>query len=80
MEQSSYSTVDFLKRAIAYFGYKPFILQTDNGCVLNLTLYTSEFVPEHLDTMEKSNEAIVMIKNDFIIICLSTTMMIYKYR
>ena len=31
MEQSSYSTVDFLKRAIAYFGYKPFILQTDNG-------------------------------------------------
>lgn len=31
MEQSSYSTVDFLKRAITYFGYKPFILQTDNG-------------------------------------------------
>ena len=31
MEQSSYSTVDFLKRAITYFGYKPQILQTDNG-------------------------------------------------
>lgn len=31
MEQSSYSTVDFLKRAIAYFGYRPQILQTDNG-------------------------------------------------
>lgn len=31
MEQSSYSTVDFVKRAIAYFGYKPQILQTDNG-------------------------------------------------
>jgi transposase InsO family protein len=31
MEQSSYSTVDFLKRAIIYFGYKPQILQTDNG-------------------------------------------------
>jgi transposase InsO family protein len=31
MEQSSYSTVDFLKRAIVYFGYKPHILQTDNG-------------------------------------------------
>ena len=30
-EQSSYSTVDFLKRAIDYFGYKPLILQTDNG-------------------------------------------------
>ena len=31
MEQSSYSTVDFLKRAIHYFGYVPQILQTDNG-------------------------------------------------
>ena len=31
MEQSSYSTVDFLKRAILYFGYQPEIVQTDNG-------------------------------------------------
>lgn len=31
MEQSGYSSVDFLKRAIHYFGYKPKILQTDNG-------------------------------------------------
>ena len=31
MEQSSYSTIDFLKRAIIYFGYKLSILQTDNG-------------------------------------------------
>ncbi len=30
-EQSSYSTVDFVKRAIAYFGYSPEIIQTDNG-------------------------------------------------
>lgn len=30
-EQSSYSTVDFVKRAITYFGYKPEIIQTDNG-------------------------------------------------
>lgn len=30
-EQSSYSTVDFIQRAIVYFGYKPHILQTDNG-------------------------------------------------
>ena len=30
-EQSSYSTVDFVKRAILYFGYKPQIIQTDNG-------------------------------------------------
>lgn len=31
MEQSTYSTVDFLKRAIVYFRYRPKILQTDNG-------------------------------------------------
>lgn len=30
-EQSSYSTVDFCKRAITYFGYAPKIIQTDNG-------------------------------------------------
>lgn len=30
-EQSSYSTVDFVKRAIKYFGYKPETIQTDNG-------------------------------------------------
>ena len=30
-EQSSYSTVDFVKRAIVYFGYNPEIIQTDNG-------------------------------------------------
>lgn len=30
-EQSGYSTVDFVKRAIAYFGYAPQIIQTDNG-------------------------------------------------
>jgi len=30
-EQSSYSTIDFFKRAITYFGYAPNVLQTDNG-------------------------------------------------
>ena len=30
-EQSSYATVDFLKRAFCYFGYIPKIIQTDNG-------------------------------------------------
>lgn len=30
-EQSSHSTVQFLKLAIKYFGYKPQIIQTDNG-------------------------------------------------
>ena len=30
-EQSSYSTIDFMKRAIVYFGYAPDTIQTDNG-------------------------------------------------
>ena len=30
-EQSSYSTVDFIKRAIIFFGYAPNVIQTDNG-------------------------------------------------
>lgn len=30
-EQSGYSTTDFVQRAIAFFGYKPEIIQTDNG-------------------------------------------------
>lgn len=30
-EQSSYSTIDFVKRAIRYFGYHPQIIQTDSG-------------------------------------------------
>ena len=30
-EQSGFSTVDFVKRAILYFGYVPNMIQTDNG-------------------------------------------------
>lgn len=30
-EQSGYSTVDFIKRAIIYYGYAPDTIQTDNG-------------------------------------------------
>jgi transposase InsO family protein len=30
-EQSGFSTVDFVKRAITYFGYAPETIQTDNG-------------------------------------------------
>ena len=30
-EQSGFSTVDFVKRAIKFFGYVPKIIQTDNG-------------------------------------------------
>ncbi len=30
-EQSGYSTVDFIRRAIKYYGYRPEMIQTDNG-------------------------------------------------
>lgn len=30
-EQSGFSTIDFVKRAITYFGYAPTTIQTDNG-------------------------------------------------
>ncbi|MBQ7348233.1 MAG: hypothetical protein IJW55_09770, partial [Clostridia bacterium] len=30
-ENSSYSTIDFVKRAIIFFGYAPKTIQTDNG-------------------------------------------------
>ena len=30
-EHSSYSSIQFIKRAIEYFGYQPKIIQTDNG-------------------------------------------------
>lgn len=45
MEQSSYSTVDFLKRAIRYFGYAPQILQTDNGSEFTHTSRTKRVHP-----------------------------------
>lgn len=44
-EQSSYSTVDFLKRAITYFGYAPNILQTDNGSEFTHTAKTKRVHP-----------------------------------
>lgn len=39
-EQSGYSTVDFIKRAIAYFGYAPETIQTDNGSEFCNTIKT----------------------------------------
>lgn len=41
MEQSGYSTVDFVKRAILYFGYQPTIIQTDNGSEFTQTKKTN---------------------------------------
>lgn len=48
-EQSSYSTTDFVKRAIVYFGYQPKIIQTDNGQEFTYTMKTDRTHP--LDTL-----------------------------
>lgn len=53
-EQSSYSTIDFVKRAIVYFGYKPEIIQTDNGQEFTYTMKTDKTHP--LDNLLKSLE------------------------
>ena len=44
-EQSSYSTIDFVKRAIIYFGYKPEIIQTDNGQEFTYIMKTNRIHP-----------------------------------
>ena len=44
-EQSSYSTIEFIKRAIIYFGYKPEIIQTDNGMEFTYTMNTNKIHP-----------------------------------
>ena len=44
-EQSSYSTVDFVKRSIIYFGYKPKTIQTDNGSEFTHTQKTKRIHP-----------------------------------
>lgn len=44
-EQSSYSTVDFVKRAIVYFNYRPHIIQTDNGTEFTHTKNTDRIHP-----------------------------------
>ena len=44
-EQSSYSSVDFFRRAILFFGYAPETIQTDNGSEFNHTQKTSRIHP-----------------------------------
>lgn len=48
-EQSSHSTVDFVKRAITYFGYSPKIIQTDNGMEFTHTVHPNK--PSLLDKL-----------------------------
>ncbi len=51
-EQSSFSTIDFIKRAITYFGYKPLIIQTDNDAEFTYLKETKRIHP--VDTFLKS--------------------------
>ena len=44
-EQSSYSTIEFIKRAIVYFGYRPETIQTDNGIEFTYTKNTDKIHP-----------------------------------
>ena len=48
-EHSSYSTRDFLKRAINYFGYIPKIIQTDNGIEFTHVQDTKRMHPFDID-------------------------------
>lgn len=44
-ENSSFSTIDFVKRAIIYFGYAPDVIQTDNGGEFTHTQKTDRVHP-----------------------------------
>ncbi len=44
-ETSSYSTVNFVQRAILYFGYAPDVIQTDNGGEFTHTQKTTRIHP-----------------------------------
>lgn len=50
-EKSGYSTVDFVKRAIAYFGYAPQTIQTDNGTEFTNPKGTGEGKKHALDIL-----------------------------
>lgn len=50
-EKSGYSTVDFVKRAIVYFGYAPKIIQTDNGTEFTNPKGTGEGKKHALDLL-----------------------------
>ncbi len=48
-ELSSYNTVDFVTRAIKYFGYIPKIIQTDNGTEFTYTRETKDDKEHYFD-------------------------------
>ncbi len=50
MEQIANNTIDFIKRAIVYFGYKPVQIQTDNGSEFTYTKQTRNDREHPFDT------------------------------
>jgi transposase InsO family protein len=51
-EQCQHSSVDFLRRAIAYFGYKPETVQTDNGQEFTYIFEVKNKLKVHLFDLE----------------------------
>lgn len=45
LEQSSYSTIQFIEMAIKHFGYRPEMIQTDNGTEFTYTVETDKIHP-----------------------------------
>ena len=56
MELTAQTTVDFIKRAIIYFGYKPNIIQTDNGSEFTYTRQTKNDKEHLLDKFCRINK------------------------
>lgn len=52
------STIDFVKRSIVYFGYKPDIIQTDNGAEFTYTQQARHQQEHLLDKFCKANKII----------------------
>lgn len=52
------NTVDFVKRAILYFGYKPKIIQTDNGSEFTYTIQTRKNKEHPLDRFCRENDIV----------------------
>jgi transposase InsO family protein len=57
-EQIADNTIDFLKRAFIYFGYKPKMIQTDNGSEFTYTRQTKRGQRHKLDIFCEQNNII----------------------
>jgi len=58
LEQNAQSTVDFIKRAILFYGYQPNVIQTDNGSEFTYTRQTANDKQHLFDAFCSSNNII----------------------